>query len=227
MENERRRLRRQLQRQAADSSGYVSLHKYQTTTSSALYSYRTEPTTRRRKTQTLKDEDSSKSGNELEISSAPNSELGTYEVDDNNSHSNYTIALEHTVDLDESNQGTGFNITFVGETDEEDNGHDNNDTRTAKDNKAKAATNSLIGKQEDQPERHHQSPRKSTRSQSKVTIQPPPPPPETITAPSSPEACACSHSNALKKLADLSKDLAPMERRRLESGLLQFAEDFM
>lgn len=149
-------------------------------------------------------------------------------MDDNNSHSNYTIALEHTVDLDESNQGTGFNITFVGETDEEDNGHDNNDTPTAKDIKAKAATNSLIGKQENQQEQmESKSPRKSTRSQTKITIQPPPPPPETITAPSSPEACACSHSNALKKLADLSKDLAPMERRRLESGLLQFAEDFM
>lgn len=54
------------------------------------------------------------------------------------------------------------------------------------------------------------------------TKTPSPPTPEEVLPP-----CPCSQSAALKRVAALSRELSVFERRRLESGILQFADDFM
>lgn len=42
-----------------------------------------------------------------------------------------------------------------------------------------------------------------------------------------PTLCVCSSSNALRKLAKISRVMPPSDRQQFESGLLHFADDFM
>lgn len=51
--------------------------------------------------------------------------------------------------------------------------------------------------------------------------------PQPATLASEEPPCSCSHSPALANLAALSRDLSTFERRKLESGLIRFTEDFM
>lgn len=50
---------------------------------------------------------------------------------------------------------------------------------------------------------------------------------DAITEAEEPSPCVCHQSMALSRVASMAKEMSAYDRRRLESGLLQFVDDFM